>query len=214
MSRCAGGAGADAFERASDPWVTFSPDGTAYQAALGFNNVANSDNAIIVSRSTDGGRTWSAATSLRRDTVLPGNDKESITADSTDARYVYAVWDRLVGNNAPTWFARTTDGGATWEAARSIYDPGANRQTINNIVVVLPDGTLVLFFSELPTVDGGAPATLRIMRSADKGATWSAPITIADLQTVGTIDPDTRHRHSRRVRRSARSPPARTACSR
>jgi len=29
------------------------------------------------------------------------------------------------------------------------------------------------------------------MRSADKGATWSAPITIADLQTVGTIDPDT-----------------------
>ena len=49
----------------------------------------------------------------------------------------------------------------------------------------------MLFFSELPTVDGGAPATLRIMRSTDKGATWSAPITIADLQTVGTVDPET-----------------------
>ena len=49
----------------------------------------NGDNAIIVSRSTDGGRTWSAATTLRRDTGAFGNDKESITADPTDARYVY-----------------------------------------------------------------------------------------------------------------------------
>jgi len=113
MSRCAGGTGANAFERASDPWVTFAPDGTAYQAALGFNNVQNADNAIIVSRSTDGGRTWSQATTLRRDTFAPGNDKESITADPTDARFAYAVWDRLAGNNAPTWLARTTDGGAT-----------------------------------------------------------------------------------------------------
>ena len=191
MSRCAGGTGANAFERASDPWVTFAPDGTAYQAALGFNNVQNADNAIIVSRSTDGGRTWSQATTLRRDTFAPGNDKESITADPTDARFAYAVWDRLAGNNAPTWLARTTDGGATWEAARNIYDPGPNRQTINNIVVVLPDGTLILFFSELPTVAGGAPATLRVMRSTDKGVTWSAPITIAGLQTVGTVDPET-----------------------
>ena len=191
MSRCTGGAGTTAFERASDPWITFAPDGTAYQATLSFNNVANGDNAILVSRSSDGGRTWSAATTLRRDPGQNLNDKESITADRTDARFAYAVWDRLANNNAPTWFARTTDGGATWEAARQIYDPGTNRQTLNNQVAVLPDGTLVLFFSELPTVDGGQAALLRVMRSADKGATWSAPITISDLQTVGTVDPDT-----------------------
>jgi hypothetical protein len=191
MSRCAGGTGPNAFERASDPWVTFGPDGTAYQAALGFNNVANADNAIIVSRSTDGGRTWSQPAQVRRDSFAPGNDKEAITADPTDARYAYVVWDRLVDNGAPTWFARTTDGGETWEAARSIHDPGPNRQTLNNIVAVLPDGTLVLFFSELPTVLNGAAPTLRVMRSTDKGATWSAPTTIADLQTVGTFDPET-----------------------
>ena len=56
---------------------------------------------------------------------------------------------------------------------------------------MLPDGTLILFFSELPTVAGGAPPTLRVMRSTDKGVTWSAPITIAELQTVGTVDPET-----------------------
>jgi BNR repeat-like domain len=191
MSRCSGGTGANAFERASDPWVTFAPDGTAYQAALGFNNVQNGDNAIIVSRSTDGGRTWSPATTLRRDPGGVLNDKESITADPTDARFAYATWDQFGNNTAPTWFARTTDGGAAWETARIIYDPGANRQTINNIIVVLPDGALVLFFSELPTTEAGAPATLRSMRSTDKGVTWSAPITITDLQTVGTVDPET-----------------------
>jgi hypothetical protein len=191
MSRCSGGTGANAFERASDPWVTFGPDGTAYQAALGFNNVTNADNAIIVSRSTDGGRTWSQPTQVRRDNFAPGNDKEAITADPTDARYAYVVWDRLFGNGGPSWLARTADGGQTWETARNIYDPGPNRQTLNNIVVVLPDGTLVLFFSELPTTQSGAPPTLRVLRSVDKGVTWSAPITIADLQTVSTFDPET-----------------------
>jgi hypothetical protein len=190
MSRCSGGTGANAFERASDPWVTFSPDGTAYQAALGFNNQVNGDNAILVSRSVDGGRTWSVATTVRRDGGQNFNDKEAITADPTDARYVYATWDRLTGNNGPSWIARTVDGGATWEAARNIYDPGPNSQTVNNQVVVLPDGTLILFFTELANV-GNQNARLRIMRSTDKGATWSAPITIVDLQTVGTVDPET-----------------------
>jgi hypothetical protein len=129
------------------------------------------------------------ATAVRRDGGQNFNDKEAITADPTDARYVYATWDRLTGNNGPTWIARTVDGGATWEAARNIYDPGANSQTVNNQVVVLGDGTLVLFFTEQANV-GNQNARLRIMRSADKGATWSAPITITDLQSVGTVDPE------------------------
>jgi hypothetical protein len=190
MSRCSGGTLANGgnFERASDPWVTIAPDGTAYQSALGFNN-ANGQNAILVSRSTDGGRTWSNPVSVRSDNFQDQNDKESITADPTDARYVYVVWDRLTGNRGPTWFARTSDGGATWEPARAIYDPGTNSQTINNQVVVLPDGTLIAAFTEIVNV-GPANLRLRILRSIDKGATWSAPITVSDVQTVGTIDPD------------------------
>ena len=66
-------------------------------------------------------------------------------ADPGDARFVYAVWDRLqspmgavinpelvfgLGFKGPAMLARTTDGGQTWEPARKIYEPGANNQTI------------------------------------------------------------------------------------
>ena len=41
--------------------------------------------------------------------------------------------DRLVSEIAgPTAFARSADDGATWSAARTIYDPGATNQTISN----------------------------------------------------------------------------------
>ena len=58
---------------------------------------------MLVSRSTkaQGGTTWSAPITLKRDTSpTVFNDKESITADQNPGangrRYVYAIWDRLV----------------------------------------------------------------------------------------------------------------------
>jgi Neuraminidase (sialidase) len=186
-----------AITRASDPWVTFAPDGTVYQSSLSFNGnvlAAGSSSAILVSRSTDHGATWTNPITVISDGPSFFNDKDSITADSTDSRLVYALWDRLDNaGRGPTYFSRTTDGGVTWEVARSIYDPGANSQTINNQVVVLPDGTLIDFFTRLDTPPKvPATATLAIIRSPDKGMTWSAPIVISPVQAIGTIDPETR----------------------
>ena len=198
FSHCTGGNAANGgdYSRASDPWVTFAPDGTVYQSSLSFNGsvlATGSSSAILVSRSTDGGTTWSNPITVIRDGQSFFNDKDSITADSTDARLVYAVWDRLdSSDHGPTYFSRTTDGGITWEVASAIYDPGANRQTINNQVVVLPDGTLIDFFTQLNTPPNApATATLAIIRSPDKGITWSVPIVISPVQSIGTIDPQT-----------------------
>jgi hypothetical protein len=198
FSHCTGGNSANGgdYVRASDPWVTFAPDGTVYQSSLSFNGgvlAAGSSSAILVSRSADGGATWTNPTTVIRDGPNFFNDKDSITADSNDARRVYAVWDRLDSNNhAPTYFSRTTDGGISWEVASAIYDPGANSQTLNNQVVVLPDGTLINFFTQLNMpLNAPATATLAIIRSPDKGVTWSAPIVISPVQSIGTIDPQT-----------------------
>ena len=195
FSRCGGGSAANNgdYARASDPWVSFGADGTAWQIALALNGswpLPDSSNALLVSKSTDGGASWSTPTVLIRDTGAHLNDKESITADPHDSRYVYAVWDRLhTAGSGPTYFARTTDGGASWEPARPIYDPGGTAQTINNQLVVLPDGTLAVLFTRLPTTTPAtvAPAML-LLRSTDHGVTWSAPITVAAVQAVGTSD--------------------------
>jgi hypothetical protein len=59
FSRCAGGTEANGgnFEKASDPYVAFGPDGTAYFAAISWN-ASGPEEAQFVSTSADGGRTW------------------------------------------------------------------------------------------------------------------------------------------------------------
>jgi hypothetical protein len=198
FSRCAGGTAANGgdYQRATDPWVSFAPDGAAFQMALassGASFAAGSSNAMLVSRSTDGGRTWGPVSTLIRDESQFFNDKNSITADPTDPRYVYAVWDRLgATGGGPAILARSTDGGATWEGARPIYDPGTGSQTIGNVVVVLPNGTLVDVFTQIDfAVRAPARASLNVLVSADKGGSWTGPFRIADALAVGARDPET-----------------------
>jgi hypothetical protein len=197
FSRCSGGTAANGgdYARASDPWVSIGPTGVAYQVAIAFSGgtfAPGSVNAVLASRSLDGGATWSAPATLIRDGAAAFNDKESVSADPTNGNYAYAVWDRLVtGGAGPTWLARTTDAGATWEPARAVYVPSGKDQTLNNQIVVLPDGTLVLFFTEFVTVNGTTTTVLKVARSVDKGTTFDPPIAIATSESIGTEDPQT-----------------------
>ena len=222
-SICTGGTAANGgnYERASDPWVDVSPDGTAYLMSLSVDTnpggFGTSPNAMLVSRSTNGGATWEDPITLRRDTnpnVL--NDKNSLTADSNHADFAYAIWDRLVSPpgeaappnafensiafQGPVWFSRTTDGGDTWEEAREIFTPGTIAQTIGNQIVVLPDndqfdGELVDFFDLIRNANQHKTRgfSIALIRSTDNGATWDRRATIVDrhfsFQGL-VIDPD------------------------
>lgn len=207
FSRCAGGNAANGgdYERASDPWVSIGADGSSHQIALAIND-SNPISAILVSSSRDGGRSWGRITTLQRDTTATlFNDKESITADPHNGRFVYAVWDRLQIQNpadpaspfsGDTLFARSTDSGRTWEPTRTILDfPDNSRvQTLGNQIVVLGNGVLVNVFD---LIDNGLPL-VAIQRSTDRGVTWSAPIIVDVLfssatQGQGVIDPSDGH---------------------
>jgi hypothetical protein len=212
VSACSGGF----YQRSTDPWVSFGPTGTLYQLALSFNDLNppittfDFDHALLASKSTDGGLTWSDPEVVIRDTApTVFNDKQSITADPTSASHVYAVWDRLVFPSSeranvvaafrtsafrgPTWFAWSTDGGESWEPARQIYDPGQNDQTIGNQIVVQPNGTLVNIFGEFRNDNrhGLRGEHVAVLRSTDKGATWSNRIVVDRLGTIGITDPET-----------------------
>jgi hypothetical protein len=198
FSRCAGGNDANNgnYERATDPWVSFSPNGVAHQMALSFDDTITPGkpaSAMLASRSTDGGRSWSKSIVLVADTEERFNDKNAMTADPTDSRYVYAVWDRLSfvpGEGAgPILFARSVDNGVSWEPTRIIYDPGLTTQTIGARIEVLPNGDLVNLFTQ---IDLNTNANiLYVLLSKDKGTTWSAPIKVADAITFGAKDPET-----------------------
>ena len=68
IGRCGGAAASADYQRASDPWVTFAADGTAFLIALVFDP-ATPRNAMLASRSTDGGVSWSDPAVLIADEI-------------------------------------------------------------------------------------------------------------------------------------------------
>lgn len=206
FSECAGGD--PAFDRSTDPWVSFDAAGRAYQIALSIDSAALNLSAVLASTSADGGLTWSEpATLIRDDNPTNFNDKESITGDWTRAGYAYATWIRgaLPGENrsftselhsfayrGQPMFSRTTDGGQTWSAPEPITNQNIYAQ--GNQIVVLPDGTLVDVFAALFKGAGLQPndkqTFIAVARSRDGGRHWSAPVKIAPLGTALLTDPD------------------------
>ena len=215
FSICAGGTQANGgnYQRASDPWITFAPNGDAYFISLSLSflgDTSSTATAVLVSKSTDGGDHWSNPVTLVRNLpdVAPFyfNDKESITADPFDSNDVYAVWDRLrkpgeaesvsaehsFAFRGDTMFSRTTDGGRTWDTPRAIYTQTSLTGTIGNQIAVLPNGTLVDIFDFLHGSGSNSPGfDIKVQRSTDHGLTWSEPIEVAPERSVRVFDPDT-----------------------
>jgi len=198
FSRCAGGNEANGgdFELASDPWIDFGPDGTAYFAALGFNK-SNPDTAEFVSVSATGGRSWERPVTVIRENIANVSDERpAVTADPTRAHTAYLVWARhrtapAAEARGAVYFSRSVDSGRHWSTPRAIYETPAGMQTSANQVVVTPGGTLVNVFNEL-ALDAGSkhPRHDRIaaIRSLDGGETWSAPATIASSTVAAIAD--------------------------
>jgi hypothetical protein len=216
IDKCAPGTPASLsfYQRASDPWVSFGPDGTAYASALAFDNVDNK-NAVAAATSTDGGATWNVL-------PIPGSvftltsqstDKNATTADPTRAGTAYTVWDTLVlatdnpddnphtqAYTGPAYFSRTTNGGQSWSQAKIIVNTANRQQTIGNIIVVDPrNGTLFDFTNLIvspntPFRGAFSNSELAFVKSTDGGDTWTAPQIIAPFNSLGVIDPNTGRR--------------------
>jgi hypothetical protein len=209
ISSCSGGN----YLRASDPWVSFAPNGDLYAISLSFLGEQNlNDNAILVSKSIDLGESWGAPIAIAADSTN-GLDKESITADPTNPSFVYAVWDRIItpggsthasdqgilhsrSFKSQTFFARSTNAGASWETPQQIFVDSSFSGSIGSIIRVLGDGhTLLdgLITYGSAAWKGGPCASISVLRSPDRGVTWAnKPVIVSPLSCTygGAHNPD------------------------
>jgi hypothetical protein len=193
------------FQRASDGWVSFGPDGTAYSSGLVFD-ATDARNGVAASTSYDGGRTWKHTSLLIDDTQAQfTDDKNSVTADPLHPGTAYQVWDRINENDSagiydgPAYISVTRDGGRTWSKARPFVDTSVvpHSQTIGNVIVADPrTGTLYDVFDwqtyEIDSSGNFTPTDLHfgIVKSTDQGHTWSKPVTVAKDTATAEVDPN------------------------
>lgn len=151
--------------------------------ALG--NTIGIDFDILVTRSTDGGATWSPVRALNGNAIGDQSldDRPQLATD--DAGTWVVVWvsdDTLGGTTGPDLdilTARSVDGGVTWTTPRALNGNAATDTGADGAPVVATDGqgTWVAVWETNDPMGGALGGTYDVVmaHSLDGGANWSAP---------------------------------------
>jgi hypothetical protein len=166
------GNGGGLYDAASDAAVAYdAKHGVWMIATLPISNTSETT-AVVVSRSTDGGFTWDNPVNVGP--VVVSSDKNWIVCDSTSSSpfygHCYVEWDNPAAGDE-ILMSTSTDGGLTWGAARATANQSFG---IGGQPLVQPDGTVVV-----PIETSGISA----FTSTNGGASWSAPVTVANIQS-------------------------------
>ncbi|MGW4565294.1 putative Ig domain-containing protein [Streptomyces sp. NPDC004561] len=159
------------YSAASDASVAYdAKDGVWMVSWLGIGSGNNVD--VDLSRSTDGGHTWSAPVTLSTGTF---DDKNWTVCDNHPSSpyygHCYTEYDDANAGDAEH-MKTSTDGGATWGAQRS---PADSPSGLGGQPVVQSDGTVVVPFSSA-TEDSE-----RSFTSTDGGGSWGSSVQIATV---------------------------------
>ena len=135
---------------------------------------------MMLARSTDGGRSFSAPQNLSRS--REGDGKGRITPEiwhngSYDlvlgaGGQVVAAWTEYDG---PLWFSRSTDGGRTFSAPLRIAGAAGQKPARGPSIALGPRNAVYLAWTE----GDNAAADIHVARSADGGGKFDAPQVVA-----------------------------------
>ena len=166
--------GGGPFDRASDPAVAYDPPGQRLDDLLagpvGGRRVHGA--AVVTSRSTNGGLTWSNPVTTATGTNL---DKNWIACDTTSTSpffgNCYTQYDDNAAGNRMK-MRRSTNGGLTWGAALNTGDAASG---LGGQPVVRPNGTVLVPFQS-------SSGQIRSFRSIDGGVSWRATVLVSTIQ--------------------------------
>ena len=166
----------------SDPSLAFDTLGNVYYSyiVVFFGNGSGVNGTeMAVARSTDGGRSYPAATFFSFETGSSRfNDKPMITADISKTSpfrdAVYVAWDAAVGGTVGggVRVGRSFDQGASFSVGRA-DDPKGPGKAIGAVPFVGPGGEVYVAWNDFKA------NTIAFNRSFDGAATWGAPGVIA-----------------------------------
>ncbi len=182
-------------------WVDISPT-SAYKGYLYDGWMAN--NQIMVSRSVTAGTSWSTPVNISAATAA-GSHNQGINFKCGPDGEVYAAWavyDNWPGDEKAIGFNSSMDGGATWGTAiralnnlKGIRTVGVTQNMRTNsfpsMAVDLSNspyrGTIYVVWTNtgVPGVNVGPGSSSYLIKSTDKGVTWSAPKRINSDSTSG-----------------------------
>jgi hypothetical protein len=137
-----------AWNRASDPALSFAPDGAVYLSVLVLNDdPEDCRSSILVLRSDDGGATFGPPRTARySSTCDDALDKNWLVVDngshSPHRGRLYQVWSSFLPTEAQQRVRWSDDRGRSWSADH-VITPDATGGTQNSQPVVLDDGTIV-----------------------------------------------------------------------
>jgi len=157
------------YARVSDPSVAFdAKHGVWITSFLGLTNGSAVD--VDVSRSTDGGLTWSNPIPVNNTGVF--NDKNWSACDDTASSKFYGncytEFDN-VNQNDLEQMSTSTDGGSTWGATQT---PSGSPHGLGGQPLAQPNGHVIVPFL-------GLNGTISAFTSTNGGKSWGAAVTIS-----------------------------------
>jgi hypothetical protein len=137
---------------------------------------------IMLAASHDGGETWGEIVNVSN---TPGASTNPSVATSADGETVHVTWEDTPGNG-DIFYARSTDGGATFEASRNLSNtPGRS----NDHQLLAEGSNVYVVWVDYTTGNGD----IYFRKSNNNGGTFSNTINLSrgsGLSFVASRDPD------------------------
>jgi hypothetical protein len=170
--------------------LVLDDDGNLYVTYMSeIANVSGAPRAIMASKSTDKGKTWTSVMAVPFSYEQAQNVRNAWTPGGGSNGTLHIVWEwRHPGDltsYADVGYIRSTDGGATWSKPRSIADD--DPKNLNGkflpMLSVAPNGRLDAAWWDTRDDPGIRSNDVYYAYSEDDGVTWSKNIRVSD-QTI------------------------------